>query len=158
MKMTNQNLDDLKIANILNSVKTIAMVGVSKNWKRPSNFAMKYLQKNGYKIIPVNPKEAGNYILGQLCYANLEEIPVEIDMVDVFRKSNECFAIAKEAIKIKPNVFWMQIGVINDKAIKLVEKNGITAVYNRCPKIEHQRLFGELRKAGFATNIISSRL
>ena len=157
MKMTNQNLDDLKIANILNSVKTIAMVGVSKNWKRPSNFAMKYLQKNGYKIIPVNPKEAGNYILGQLCYANLEEILVEIDMVNVFRKSNECFAIAKEAIKIKPNVFWMQIGVINDKAIKLVEKNGITAVYNRCPKIEHSRIFGSLGSGGFYSKLISSK-
>ena len=92
MKMTNQNIDDLKIANILNSVKTIAMVGVSKNWKRPSNFAMKYLQKNGYKIIPVNPKEAGNYILGQLCYANLEEIPLDNKVISAVRNSNFLFS------------------------------------------------------------------
>ena len=131
--MNNKKKDDLKIANILSSVQTIAIVGASKDWKRPSNFVMKYLQKNGYKIIPINPKEAGNYILGEICYENLSSVETSIDMVDVFRKSNECLQIAKEAVKIKAKVFWTQIGVINKEAIKLVEKHNIISISNKCP-------------------------
>ena len=155
--MVNQEIDDLKIANILNSVKTIAMVGVSKNWKRPSNFVMKYLKKYGYKIIPINPNEAGKFILDELCYGNLDEVPIKIDMIEVFRKSEDCLAIAQEAIKIKPNVFWMQLGVVNQEAIKLVKKNGITVVYNKCAKIEHSRIFGSLGSGGFYSKLISSK-
>ena len=155
--MVNQEIDDLKIANILNSVKTIAMVGVSKNWKRPSNFVMKYLQKYGYKIIPINPNEAGKFILDELCYGNLDEVPIKIDMIEVFRKSEDCLAIAQEAIKIKPKVFWMQLGVVNHDAIKLVKKNGITVVYNKCAKIEHSRIFGSLGSGGFYSKLISSK-
>ncbi len=155
--MIGQQDNDLKIAHILNSVNTIAMVGVSKNWKRPSNFVMKYLQKCGYKIIPVNPNEAGNFILDEMCYGKLTDIPIKIDMVDVFRKSEECLSIAKEAIKIKPNVFWMQLGVTNEKAIKLVKKNGIEVIYNKCPKIEHSRIFGSLGSGGFYSKLISSK-
>ena len=155
--MVNQEIDDLKIANILNSVKTIAMVGVSKNWKRPSNFVMKYLQKYGYKIIPINPNEAGKFILDELCYGNLEEVPIKIDMIEVFRKSEDCLAIAQEAIKIKPKVFWMQLGVVNQDAIKLLKKNGITVVYNKCAKIEHSRIFGSLGSGGFYSKLISSK-
>ena len=155
--MVNQEIDDLKIANILNSVKTIAMVGVSKNWKRPSNFVMKYLQKYGYKIIPINPNEAGKFILDELCYGNLDEVPIKIDMIEVFRKSEDCLAIAQEAIKIKPKVFWMQLGVVNQDAIKLLKKNGITVVYNKCAKIEHSRIFGSLGSGGFYSKLISSK-
>ncbi len=155
--MVNQKIDDLKIANILNSVKTIAMVGVSKNWKRPSNFVMKYLKKYGYEIIPINPNEAGNFILDELCYENLSEVPIKIDMVEVFRKSEDCLAIAQEAIKVKPKVFWMQLGVDNQDAIKLVRKNGIIAIYDRCAKIEHSRIFGSLGSGGFYSKLISSK-
>ena len=155
--MNNKKKDDLKIANILSSVQTIAIVGASKDWKRPSNFVMKYLQKNGYKIIPINPKEAGNYILGEICYENLSSVETSIDMVDVFRKSNECLQIAKEAVKIKAKVFWTQIGVINKEAIKLVEKNNIISISNKCPKIEHSRIFGNLGSGGFYSGLISSK-
>ena len=111
--MNDDKFSDLKIANILSSVKTIAVVGASNNWKRPSNFVMKYLQRKGYKIIPVNTKEAGKEIHNELCYASLKDIPINIDMVDVFRKSDECLELAKDTIKIKAKVFWMQIGIFN---------------------------------------------
>ena len=154
--MVMKNLNDLEIADILSSIKTIAIIGVSKNWQRPSNFVMRYLQKNGYKVIPVNPNESGNLILNEYCYSNLIDIPIKIDMVDVFRKSEECLKIAKEAIKIKPKVFWMQLGIINEEAIKLVKKNGIIPIFDKCPKIEHSRIFGDLGSGGFYSKLISS--
>ena len=136
MKMTNQNLDDLKIANILNSVKTIAMVGVSKNWKRPSNFAMKYLQHKGYRIYPVNPRALGQKILGEPVFSNLEELPQTVDMVDIFRNSSEAGQISDDAIQHGAKIVWMQLGVVNLEAAKRAEANGIRVVMDRCPKIE----------------------
>ena len=155
--MNDDKFSDLKIANILSSVKTIAVVGASNNWKRPSNFVMKYLQRKGYKIIPVNPKEAGKEIHNELCYASLKDIPINIDMVDVFRKSDECLELAKDTIKIKAKVFWMQIGIFNSEANDLVLKNNLDCIYNRCPKIEHSRIFGELGSGGFYSKLISSK-
>ena len=155
--MIDDKFDDLQIANILSSVKTIAMVGASNNWKRPSNFVMKYLQRKGYKIIPVNPREAGKKINNELCYASLKDIPINIDMVDVFRKSDECLQLAKETIKIKAKVFWMQIGIFNSDANELILKNNLECIFNRCPKIEHSRIFGELGSGGFYSKLISSK-
>ena len=155
--MIDDKFDDLKIANILSSIKTIAMVGASNNWKRPSNFVMKYLQRKGYKIIPVNPREAGKKINNELCYASLKDIPINIDMVDVFRKSDECLELAKETIKIKAKVFWMQIGIFNSDANELILKNNLECIFNRCPKIEHSRIFGELGSGGFYSKLISSK-
>ena len=155
--MIDDKFDDLQIANILSSVKTIAMVGASNNWKRPSNFVMKYLQRKGYKIIPVNPREAGKKINNELCYASLKDIPINIDMVDVFRKSDECLELAKETIKIKAKVFWMQIGIFNSDANELILKNKLECIFNRCPKIEHSRIFGELGNGGFYSKLISSK-
>ena len=155
--MIDDEFDDLKIANILSSVKTIAMVGASNNWKRPSNFVMKYLQKKGYKIIPVNPREAGKKINNELCYASLKDIPINIDMVDVFRKSDECLELAKETIKINAKVFWIQIGIFNSDANELILKNNLECIFNRCPKIEHSRIFGELGSGGFYSKLISSK-
>ena len=155
--MIDDKFDDLQIANILSSVKTIAMVGASNNWKRPSNFVMKYLQRKGYKIIPVNPREAGKKINNELCYASLKDIPINIDMVDVFRKSGECLELAKETIKIKAKVFWMQIGIFNSDANELILKNKLECIFNRCPKIEHSRIFGELGSGGFYSKLISSK-
>jgi len=155
--MIDDKFDDLQIANILSSVKTIAMVGASNNWKRPSNFVMKYLQRKGYKIIPVNPREAGKKINNELCYASLKDIPINIDMVDVFRKSDECLELAKETIKIKAKVFWMQIGIFNSDANELILKNNLECIFNRCPKIEHSRIFGELGSGGFYSKLISSK-
>ena len=133
------------------------MVGASNNWKRPSNFVMKYLQRKGYKIIPVNPREAGKKINNELCYASLKDIPINIDMVDVFRKSDECLELAKETIKIKAKVFWMQIGIFNSDANELILKNNLECIFNRCPKIEHSRIFGELGSGGFYSKLISSK-
>ena len=155
--MIDDKFDDLQIANILSSIKTIAMVGASNNWKRPSNFVMKYLQRKGYKIIPVNPREAGKKINNELCYASLKDIPIKIDMVDVFRKSDECLELAKETIKINAKVFWMQIGIFNSDANELILKNNLECIFNRCPKIEHARIFGELGSGGFYSKLISSK-
>ena len=142
--MVMKNLNDLEIADILSSIKTIAIIGVSKNWQRPSNFVMKYLQKNGYKVIPVNPNESGNLILNEYCYSNLIDIPIKIDMVDVFRRSEDCLEIAKQAIQINAKVFWMQLNIFNKEAFNLVTKNNIQCVYDKCPKIEYSRIFNEL--------------
>ena len=120
--------EDLFIADILSKVKTIAMVGVSKNWKRPSNFVMKYLQKHGYKVIPVNPGTAGQLILNELCYASLAEIPIKIDMVDIFRHSDFCADVTRDAIKIGAQTVWMQLGIESKEAIKLAKEANINVV------------------------------
>ena len=131
--------EDLFIADILSRNKIIAMVGASKNWKRPSNFVMKYLQKNGYKVIPVNPSTAGQEILGELCYSSLEEIPIKIDMVNIFRPSEFCPSIAKAAIKVGVKTIWMQLGIINEEVVKLGEKANIKVIFDKCPKMEHTK-------------------
>ena len=149
--------NDMFIADILSKNKIIAMVGASKNWKRPSNFVMKYLQKHGYKVIPVNPSSAGEYILGELCYASLEEIPFQIDMVNIFRPDQFCPGITKEAIKIGAKTIWMQLGIKSEEAIKIAKKNNKNIIFDKCPKMEHSKLSGALGLAGFNSNLVSSK-
>ena len=153
--------DDALLRRILANVRTITMVGASPDWVRPSNFAMKYLQRKGYRVIPVNPGHAGKDILGETTYARLRDIPDKFDMVDVFRASEAAGAIADEAIEVAAdkgvNVLWMQLGVRDDAAAERAEAAGLTAVMNRCPKIEYGRLFGELGWSGVNTGIISSK-
>ena len=153
--------DDTLLRRILTNAKTIAMVGASPDWVRPSNFAMKYLQRKGYRVIPVNPGHAGKDILGDTTYACLRDIPDKFDMVDVFRTSDAAGAIADEAIEGATDkgaqVLWMQLGVRDDAAAERAAAAGLTVVMNRCPKIEYGRLFGELGWSGVNTGIISSK-
>ena len=148
---------------VLSRVQTVAMVGASPNWNRPSYFVMKYLQAKGYRVIPVNPKAAadGVEILGETCYAALAEIPEKIDMVDIFRSSEAAGPITDEAIEaLDPGgarVIWMQIGVRNDAAAERAEAAGVTMIMNRCPKIEYSRLWGELSWGGFNSKVISAK-
>ncbi|WP_425449904.1 CoA-binding protein [Virgifigura deserti] len=152
---------DEHLRRILRSVKTIAMVGASPDWNRPSAFVMEYLQSKRYRVIPVNPTAAGRTINGETCYAALTDIPQEsagrIDMVDIFRRSDKVGPIVDEAVAIGASVVWMQIGVRNDEAAAKAEAAGLTVVMNRCPKIEYGRLHGELSWGGFNSGIISSK-
>ncbi|MEQ8398637.1 O-acetylhomoserine aminocarboxypropyltransferase [Thalassobaculum sp.] len=147
------------IRDILRNVKTIAMVGASDNWNRPSYFAMKSLQQKGYRVYPVNPKvaAAGGEILGEKAYADLKDLPETADMVDVFRNSAAAGPVTDAAIEHGTKVVWMQLGVRNDEAAERAEKAGIQVVMNRCPKIEFSRLFGELGWHGFNSRVISSK-
>ena len=145
------------IRGILGRVKTLAMVGASTNWIRPSYFAMKYLRQKGYRVIPVNPRAAGEKILGQTAYAAITDIPEPVDMVDIFRGSAEAGAITDDAIAIGAKVVWMQIGVRDEAAARRAEAAGLQVVMNRCPKIEYARLNGELGWSGINTRVISSR-
>jgi len=149
--------DDDYLRGILASVKTIAMVGASEHWNRPSSFAMKYLQSKGYRVIPVNPVAKAPEILGEKVYKSVEEIPFAVDMVDVFRRSEEAPAIVDAAIKKGAKVVWMQIGVRDDEAAAKAEAAGLKVVMNRCPKIEYGRLHGELGWGGANSGIISSK-
>lgn len=151
--------DDDVIRDILRDVKTIAMVGASDNWNRPSYFAMKYLQQKGYRVYPVNPKVAAadGEILGEKTYADLSELPETVDMVDVFRNSEAAGPISDAAIAHGAKVVWMQLGVRNDEAAARAEAAGLTVVMNRCPKIEFSRLFGELGWHGFNSRVISAK-
>jgi uncharacterized protein len=157
--MNHDNYDDSYIRGILNTVKTIAMVGASEKQNRPSYFAFKYLLERGYTMIPVNPGHAGHDMLGQRIYAKLAEIPAPVDMVDIFRGSQYALAIVQETIALKPrpSVIWMQLGVRNDEAAALAEANGMKVVMNRCPKIEYGRLSSEIGWMGVNTRMISSR-
>ena len=148
---------DAKLRAILERVKTIAMVGASPNWNRPSYFVMKYLQGKGYRVIPVNPAIAGERLLGETAYASLRDIPDKVDMVDMFRASSEAPGVAEDAIAIGAEVLWMQLGVRNDEAARLAEAAGIEVVMNRCPKIEFGRLGGELSWSGVDSGIIRNR-
>ena len=148
---------DAKIRRILSTVRTIALVGASANWNRPSYFVMKYLQGKGYRVIPVNPGLAGQELLGERVYANLREIPDKIDMVEVFRASDQVGPIVDDAIAVGAPVVWMQLGVRNDEAAKRAEAAGIEVVMNRCPKIEYGRLGGELSWSGVNSGIIRNR-
>ena len=145
------------IRAILRRVRTIAMVGASARWNRPSYFAMKYLQEKGYRVVPVNPREAGGSILGETAYADLADIPDPIDMVQVFRRADAMMPIAEQAIAIGAKVLWMQLGVRNDEAAALAERAGLRVVMNRCPKIEYGRLSGEIGWLGVNTRVVSSR-
>jgi len=150
---------DAYLRGILDTVDTIAMVGASPKWVRPSYFAMKYLQSKGYRVIPVNPGAAGQDILGERCHASLADIPVPIDMVDIFRNSEAALGITREALALRPlpAVVWMQLGVRNDEAAALAEAAGLKVVMNRCPKIEYARLSGEIAWQGVNSRVISSK-
>jgi predicted CoA-binding protein len=142
---------------ILSENQSIAMVGLSADPMRPSHFAAIYMQSEGYDIIPVNPRYAGETILGQQVYASLEEIPRPVDIVDVFRRPSEAPALARTAAKIGAKVFWMQLGVISDEAAQIAREAGLEVVMDRCVKIEHARFFGGLNLVGMNTGVISSR-
>ncbi|HMB75220.1 MAG TPA: CoA-binding protein, partial [Kiloniellaceae bacterium] len=148
------------LLKILRSVKTIAMVGASTDWSRPSYFAMKYLQEKGYRVIPVNPAKAGQTLLGETIYGSLSEIPDAFDMVDIFRRSDAVPAIVEEACGLAPQkgirVIWMQLGVVNHEAAARAEAAGMTVVMDRCPKIEFGRLHNELSWGGFNSRVISA--
>ena len=126
---------DAKIRSILERVKTIAMVGASSNWNRPSYFVMKYLQGKGYRVIPVNPTAAGQILLGETVYAALKDIPDTVDMVDMFRAADAAPGVVADAIAIGAKVVWMQLGIRNDEAAAAGEAAGIEIIMNRCPKI-----------------------
>ncbi len=148
---------DGKLARILASVRTIALVGASPDWNRPSYFVMKYLQGKGFRVIPVNPAIAGTTLLGERVYAGLREIPEPVDMVEVFRASRHAMPIVEDAIAIGARVVWMQLGVRNDEAAAKAEAAGIEVVMNRCPKIEYGRLAGELSWSGVNSGIMRNR-
>jgi predicted CoA-binding protein len=150
---TFQNSD--RIRKILNGSRTIAIVGLSDKKERPSNFVGSYLKSEGFTIIPVNPFK--KEILGEKCYPDLKSIPVPVDVVDVFRRADECLPIAREAIEIKAKVLWLQLGVVNREAADLAMKNGLWVVMDRCMKIEHGRYNGNLHWAGMNTEIITAQ-
>lgn len=147
--------DIVTLRRILRTTRTIAVVGLSADWYRPSYFAAKYMQEHGYRIIPVNPKY--DEILGEKCYPDLLAIPELVDLVDVFRKPADAPAIANEAVSIGAKTLWLQIGVISDESRKIAENAGLDVVMDRCVKIEYARLFGGLNWFGVNTRLISSR-
>jgi uncharacterized protein len=157
--MNHDSYPDSYIRGILNTVKTIAMVGASEKENRPSYFAFKYLLERGYTMIPVNPGHDGHTMLGQRIYARLSDIPVPVDMVDIFRASQYALPIVQEALALKPRpqVIWMQLSIRNDEAAALAEANGIKVVMNRCPKIEYGRLSSEIAWMGVNTRTLSSK-
>ena len=153
---------DATLRGILSEIRVMAMVGASGDWKRPSFFAMKYLQRRGYRIIPINPGRAGTEILGETVYASLADVPVTIDMVDVFRSSEAALGVAEEAVALveekQIKVLWLQLGIRNDAAAKIAQAAGIQVIMDRCPKIEFARLSGELSWSGINTRIITSKV
>ena len=157
--MNHDSYDDAYIRGILNTVKTIAMVGVSNRESRPSYFAFKYLLERGYRMIPVNPGLAGGELVGQKVYAKLAEIPEPVDMVDIFRASPYAVGIVEEALKLTPRtrVIWMQLGIRNEAAAALAEQNGLKVVMNRCPKIEYGRLSSEISWFGINSRTLTSK-
>ena len=148
--------DDIStLRRILRDNETIAIVGLSADWHRPSNFAAKYLQQHGYRIVPVNPRY--DHILGERSYQALEEIPFKVDVVDVFRRTEDVLPFAQAAVAIGAKCLWQQIGVKNLQADALVRAAGLDSVMDRCMKIEHARLFGGLHWAGVNTRVISAK-
>jgi uncharacterized protein len=157
--MNHDSYPDSYIRGILNTVKSIAMVGASEKENRPSYFAFKYLLERGYKMIPINPGHDGETLLGHRFYARLADVPEPIDMVDIFRASRHALPIVQEALALdpRPQVIWMQLGVRNDEAAALAEANGLKVVMNRCPKIEYGRLSSEIAWMGVNTRTITSK-
>ena len=152
--------DDSYLRGILARTRVIAMAGLSPDPLRPSHFVGRYLSLKGYRVIGVNPRAAGEQLFGQKVVASLAEAGPEVDMLDIFRRSDAVPGLVDEALVAFPTLktVWMQIGVEHAEVAAMLTERGIDVVQNRCPKIEHQRLFGELRKAGFATGVISSKL
>ena len=148
--------DDIaNLRRILRTCRTIAVVGLSNEWHRPSYFAAKYMQQHGYRIVPVNPRYTE--VLGERCYTSLTDIPDPVDLVDVFRRTDDVLPIAQQAVQIGARCLWQQIGVVNLEADRLAQQAGLDSVMNRCVKIEHARLFGGLHWAGVNTGVISAR-
>jgi predicted CoA-binding protein len=149
-------MDDINtLRRILRENRTIAVVGLSADWFRPSYFAAKYMQEHGYRIIPVNPRYPE--ILGEKCYASLRDVPEKIDLVDVFRKTQDVLPIAEDAIAVGARVLWQQLGVKNEAAAAKARAAGLDTVVDRCVKIEHGRLFGGLNWVGVNTRVISAK-
>ncbi|HYJ59032.1 MAG TPA: CoA-binding protein [Methyloceanibacter sp.] len=155
--MNHDSYSDAYIGDILARSRTIAMVGASANPSRPSYFAMKYLRQKGFRVIPVNPGQAGKEILGEKVYASLDAIGEKVDIVDIFRASDSALDVTRDAIKIGAKVVWMQLGVRNVEAARLAEEAGLQVVMNRCPKIEYGRLSGELGWAGVNSRRLSAK-
>ena len=149
--------DASTLRHILQRCKTIAVVGLSAEWHRPSYFAASYLQGKGYRILPVNPRYAGGTVLGMPCVARIEDITEPVHMVDVFRKTEDVLPIARSASQMGALCLWQQLGVANGEADALARQAGLASVTNRCVKIEHARLFGGLHWAGVNTGVISAR-
>ncbi len=148
--------DDIAtLRRILRDCRTLAVVGLSAEWHRPSFFAAKYMQQHGYRIVPVNPRYTK--VLGERCYPSLVDIPHRVDMVDVFRRTDDVLPIAEQAVAIGARCLWQQIGVKNLAAAELARAAGLDTVLDRCVKIEHARLFGGLHWAGVNTGVISSK-
>jgi len=163
--METPSYSHLHVRDILRSVKTVAAVGVSLNDVRPSYYVARYLKMKGYRVIPVNPAYAGQTAFGAEVLPSLADIPASydpVDMVEIFRRSDQAGGVVDEALEVLGDrglkVIWMQIGVIDWEAAQRAEAKGVTVIMNRCPKIEYQRHFGELRWGGFNTGIISSKL
>ncbi|MCF2870168.1 CoA-binding protein [Octadecabacter sp. G9-8] len=151
---------DSLIKDVLKRARVVAVVGVSANPVRPSYFVARYLGLKGFRVVPVNPGLAGQTLFGETVYASLADIPFDVDMVDIFRRSEAVPAIVDDALARWPDLqtVWMQIGVEHQQAASVAEARGVTVIQNRCPKIEYQRLFGELRMGGFNTGVLSSKL
>jgi uncharacterized protein len=149
-------MDDINtLRRILKENHVIAVVGLSADWYRPSYFAAKYMQEHGYRVIPVNPKY--DSILGEKCYRSLRDIPEKVEIVDIFRKTEDVMPIADDAIAIRAKVLWQQLGVRNESAAAKARAAGLEAVLDRCVKIEHGRLFGGLNWVGVNTRVISAK-
>ncbi len=148
-------MDNATLRRILDESKTVAMVGLSGNWYRPSYFAAKYLLDKGYQVIPVNP----NYeeVLGQQCYPDLASIPCQVDIVDLFQRAEDVPKFVQPAIDMGARVLWLQLGIVNEDAAARAAGAGLEVVMDRCMKIEYARLFGGLNWAGVNTGIISAR-
>jgi len=149
-------MDDINsLRRILRDCRVLAVVGLSADWYRPSYFAAKYMQEHGYRVVPVNPKY--DTILGERCYKSLRDIPEKVDLVDIFRKTQDVMPIAEDAIAIGARVLWQQLGVKNEAAAAQARAAGLEAVMDRCVKIEHGRLFGGLNWVGVNTKVISAK-
>ena len=149
-------MDDINtLRRILGEYRVLAVVGLSADWYRPSYFAAKYMQEHGYRVIPVNPKYGE--ILGEKCYPSLRAIPEKVEIVDIFRKTQDVMPVADEAIAIGAKVLWQQLGVKNEAAAARARAAGLEAVMDRCVKIEHGRLFGGLNWVGVNTRVISAK-
>ena len=148
--------DDIaSLRRILRQARTIAVVGLSAEWHRPSYFAAKYMQHHGYRIVPVNPRY--EEVLGERCWPSLRDVPVPVDIVDVFRRTEDVLPIAHDAVAIGAKCLWQQIGVKNLEADRVAVAAGLDSVMDRCVKIEHARLFGGLHWAGVNTGMVSAK-